>query len=309
MEHDTCAEDECYAAVHAKGRCKRHYDAWYRAQNPEKVKRDRDAKRAKAAEYNASRRKPKLPPRTCVVCDRSFVPNAKSQTTCPPSEDERSGGKIESWCHARLYRYKSGERLELKGTPPPFDGKKYVRKFVCANCGAAAVAGENGTHIMASRFCTRKCKAEWHRPSVKAWPTCRIKKRVVRVWIEGRCPECGERFTRKRKAGNVVGFCTRKCQAKAKRRRHEAFKRGAGRKTLTFWKVADRDNLTCQLCGEPVSLTEQAPHPLSPSLDHIVPLSRGGSHSYDNVQLAHFLCNSRKGNGSAVPIGGQLSMV
>jgi len=38
----------------------------------------------------------------------------------------------------------------------------------------------------------------------------------------------------------------------------------------------------------------KAPHPLSMSIDHIIPLSRGGTHEPDNVQLAHFICNSIK---------------
>lgn len=32
-----------------------------------------------------------------------------------------------------------------------------------------------------------------------------------------------------------------------------------------------------------------------PSVDHIVPLAKGGLHSWDNVQLAHFKCNTLKG--------------
>ena len=32
------------------------------------------------------------------------------------------------------------------------------------------------------------------------------------------------------------------------------------------------------------------------SLDHIVPISRGGGHTADNVQLAHLKCNQSKGN-------------
>lgn len=31
-------------------------------------------------------------------------------------------------------------------------------------------------------------------------------------------------------------------------------------------------------------------------MDHIVPLSRGGEHSLDNVQCAHLSCNCRKGD-------------
>ena len=33
-----------------------------------------------------------------------------------------------------------------------------------------------------------------------------------------------------------------------------------------------------------------------PSIDHTVPVSKGGTHTWDNVQLAHFYCNRVKGN-------------
>lgn len=32
-----------------------------------------------------------------------------------------------------------------------------------------------------------------------------------------------------------------------------------------------------------------------PSIDHIIPLAKGGEHSYDNVRLAHRICNARRG--------------
>lgn len=54
-------------------------------------------------------------------------------------------------------------------------------------------------------------------------------------------------------------------------------------------EVRRRDNETCHLCGEWVSVHEQ-------SLDHVIPLSKGGAHTYDNIKLAHGLCNSRKGD-------------
>jgi 5-methylcytosine-specific restriction endonuclease McrA len=34
--------------------------------------------------------------------------------------------------------------------------------------------------------------------------------------------------------------------------------------------------------------------PLAPTVDHIIPVSRAGTHTWDNVQLAHALCNSMK---------------
>lgn len=30
------------------------------------------------------------------------------------------------------------------------------------------------------------------------------------------------------------------------------------------------------------------------TLDHIIPLSKGGTHTWDNVQLAHMSCNAGK---------------
>jgi len=50
-----------------------------------------------------------------------------------------------------------------------------------------------------------------------------------------------------------------------------------------------RDEGICQLCYKPCPRKHA-------SRDHIVPIDRGGLHCYDNVQLAHKLCNARKGN-------------
>ena len=35
---------------------------------------------------------------------------------------------------------------------------------------------------------------------------------------------------------------------------------------------------------------------MSPSLDHVVPLSLSGAHTPENVRLAHVRCNTAKGN-------------
>lgn len=35
---------------------------------------------------------------------------------------------------------------------------------------------------------------------------------------------------------------------------------------------------------------------MRPSIDHIVPLSQGGTHELANVQLAHYRCNLSKNN-------------
>jgi 5-methylcytosine-specific restriction endonuclease McrA len=59
--------------------------------------------------------------------------------------------------------------------------------------------------------------------------------------------------------------------------------------------VFDRDGWVCGICWQDVDPALQHPDPHSASLDHILPLSRGGSHTLDNVQLAHLGCNAAKG--------------
>lgn len=58
--------------------------------------------------------------------------------------------------------------------------------------------------------------------------------------------------------------------------------------------VYERDGWTCGLCRLPVDPGLAWPHPMSASVDHILPLSQGGSHTLANVQRAHLSCNSRK---------------
>lgn len=58
--------------------------------------------------------------------------------------------------------------------------------------------------------------------------------------------------------------------------------------------IRERDNNRCHLCRDKVS-AKPYPHPLSASLDHVIPLSRGGIHDPDNVRLAHLRCNVEKG--------------
>lgn len=62
------------------------------------------------------------------------------------------------------------------------------------------------------------------------------------------------------------------------------------------YDVFDRDNWVCQLCHEKVDAKLDGRARLGPTLDHIVPVSLGGTHTWDNVQLAHRYCNTSKGN-------------
>lgn len=51
----------------------------------------------------------------------------------------------------------------------------------------------------------------------------------------------------------------------------------------------------CGICGKPVDFSIKYPHPLSPCIDHIIPVDKGGHPSdIDNLQLAHWTCNRQK---------------
>lgn len=53
--------------------------------------------------------------------------------------------------------------------------------------------------------------------------------------------------------------------------------------------VLESHDEICGICGDAVD-------PLDYHVDHIVPLTRGGDHTYDNSQPAHPSCNLRKHN-------------
>ena len=60
--------------------------------------------------------------------------------------------------------------------------------------------------------------------------------------------------------------------------------------------VYERDGYVCQLCGEPTDPGAGPNDDLFPSLDHIIPQSKGGEHTPDNLRTAHRVCNARRGN-------------
>jgi 5-methylcytosine-specific restriction endonuclease McrA len=65
---------------------------------------------------------------------------------------------------------------------------------------------------------------------------------------------------------------------------------------LTRRAVFARDNWSCQYCGAPAE-----------NLDHVVPRSKGGEHTWENVVAACRRCNSRKENRLAEDAGLRLA--
>lgn len=52
---------------------------------------------------------------------------------------------------------------------------------------------------------------------------------------------------------------------------------------------------SCGICSQELSRAFKYPDLESPSVDHIIPLSKGGAHQQENLQWAHLFCNWEKG--------------
>lgn len=69
--------------------------------------------------------------------------------------------------------------------------------------------------------------------------------------------------------------------------RRRARMRGVPTEKIDRRVVFEREHGICHLCSQPVPFETF-------TIDHVIPIARGGSHTYENVKVAHKSCNSRK---------------
>lgn len=111
------------------------------------------------------------------------------------------------------------------------------------------------------------------------------------------CAECGRTWT-SQDQHLARRYCTDACAQRANRRVGKAKRRARIKaapriEAVSHRKVAERDGWRCHICRKTVTRRTW-------SIDHLIPLSYGGTHTYDNVALAHKDCNSVRSNtGSA----------
>jgi 5-methylcytosine-specific restriction endonuclease McrA len=181
----------------------------------------------------------------------------------------------------------------------------------CAVCGAEVSVGPRGP---VPRWCSATCRsvAAGNSPALSA------------VWRECALPECDTLFRsgyeqqrccspqHNRRLYRLENPPVREPWGDARRDRcHRRRARLLGASTgrpVQPSRIAERDGFTCGICSNAVDMGTSWPDPMSPSLDHIVPLSKGGAHDPDNVQLAHLTCNVAKGSRSSdgrqlLPVG------
>ena len=67
-------------------------------------------------------------------------------------------------------------------------------------------------------------------------------------------------------------------------------------------KIIYASQTNCGICGRPVDFDKKFPDPWSATLDHIVPVSKGGDPAaLENLQLAHLQCNRLKASKMIEP--------
>lgn len=183
----------------------------------------------------------------------------------------------------------------------------------CDACGNPCQKERSRLNKYATLYCTPKCKTEhqWRElwkttkavvrydPAIakvnKNRPKSKTATTAPRTFRCGNCAVCGQGFVTIRHQDVT---CSDEACAKTYRmdkgQRRRARQRNAYRAPVSRAAIYIRDGHACQICGDPMDMEARAPHPLSPSIDHVIPLARGGTHEPSNVQAAHFLCNSRK---------------
>lgn len=152
-------------------------------------------------------------------------------------------------------------------------------RLPCVVCGLPT--GHRRTDSRAKRPTCKDCKipAEPRSlPSVTQWT----------------CQRCGTKRLRKPTKGQRPRYCSEACQERSAFDRRRARMIGAFVEDVNRNEVFLADGFVCHLCGRRTDKTKSAPHPMAPTVDHIIPLSKGGLHERTNCRTAHLRCNSAK---------------
>jgi len=144
------------------------------------------------------------------------------------------------------------------------------------------------------------CQKEFQPYSVEIYscPDCIGKSRTSVLQKVSACEECGDEFSYTAKIWIKVRFCPR-CTAAKERdrvRRRRQLVESPQADFIDENVIWARDRGLCGICGESIDLSVRHPDRMCLTIDHIVPISRGGAHVVDNVRVAHFYCNSGRGN-------------
>ena len=208
-----------------------------------------------------------------------------------------------------------GNQFSINAT----DQRLKQHRLECPFCGEKAKAKAKAK---AEKEAERLKRREEYEQQLEHWKQIRDERelekqnRLNELHI---CKECGCLFTYRSYAQSIgvdpifvqhVECCSKACverQKLKKRREHKTERSHIKRakihgceweRGITLRKLIARDGLRCAICGKMCDKSDRSygngNGPLYPSIDHIIPISKGGGHTWDNVQVAHLYCNTLK---------------
>lgn len=192
------------------------------------------------------------PGKTCDQCGVVFYGNGNAKR-CGP----------ECKAIARL-------KWNRGGFDKPF-AKRHLKR--CTICGL-----EYRAVFITGKYCSKACNRR----------NRLAKLRDLNAIPETACVECGARFVPSRATNH---HCSKQCRWRFNMRNRRARKRDLFVEPVPLVALLKRDNDTCQICGTKVAIGSKVPELYAPTVDHVIPQSKGGEHSMANCQLAHFVCN------------------
>jgi 5-methylcytosine-specific restriction endonuclease McrA len=196
------------------------------------------------------------------------------------------------WCAKHYHRWRAHGDLHINKRSP-----RGIHS--CESCSREFQRRAGGT----GRFCTPACVQAYAKINL-------VKDRTAE------CLTCGARFQAKR--SDRSRWCDRRCAdqwrtinalyrdaPRGKSAISRARRFGVAYEPIDPIKVFAAARWKCALCGVQTPKTLRGSiEPNAPELDHIIPMSLGGPHIRDNVQLACRKCNHAKG----ATLQGQLSL-
>ena len=219
------------------------------------------------------RNKPHFPTEPCLQCGKPVVQYRK----------RRRDGDLR-YCSYRCMGDAYSVSKLTAAWPPVLAGVSSPVGVRCIDCGQRVLRA-------------RRCKA--HSDARKS----HLQKLRTRIlWLMPKqCAQCGEQFNRF-DSGWRCDRC-KKRNARQVRALRRARKRGASSydSGINHESVHDRSAGVCALCNQPTldpsvwfGWNRNSWMPLAPTVDHVIPLAKGGTHTWSNVQLAHLYCNALK---------------
>lgn len=123
------------------------------------------------------------------------------------------------------------------------------------------------------------------------------------------CPACGEGLPEDEECpcqaigDDLDGLAPgRGAKREQDRRRYRQMRTNGPVEAFTAAEIGTRDRWVCGICQDTERLVDprpSAPRALSPSIDHIIPLSAGGPHTRANTRITHLWCNVERNSGDS----------